>query len=106
MKRRFRAGAISAIIAATIGVATAQTSGKTIRIVGCVQKSGGSYILNDTRARDDRYRLDANAEDLDFHTGHFVEVVGSITDAATNPVRLKVTSFIYISQTCPSGVNK
>jgi hypothetical protein len=85
---------------------SAQTTPKTIHIIGCVQKNGAAYVLKDTRAPDDLYRLDANAEQLDFHTGHFVEVVGSITDAATNPPRVKVASFIYLSPKCPAGVKK
>jgi hypothetical protein len=86
---------------------SAQTTPKTIHILGCVQKNGAAYVLKDLRAPDDLYRLDAaNADDLDFHTGHYVEVVGTITDAATNPPRVKVASFIYLSRTCPASAKK
>jgi hypothetical protein len=106
MNRRFRASVVGAIVSATIIAVSAQTTPKTIHLIGCVQKNGGAYILKDTRAPDDSYRLDGTAEDLEFHAGHFVEVVGSITDAATNPVRFKVASVIYLSQTCPPGAKK
>jgi len=106
MNRRFRVSAVGAIVSSMVIAVSAQTTPKTIHIIGCVQKNGAAYVLKDTRAPDDVYRLDATADDLDFHTGHFVEVVGSLTDVATNPPRLKVASFIYLSRTCPASSKK
>ena len=106
MKRRFSVSAVGVIVSAMVIAVSAQTTSKTIHVIGCVQKNGGAYILKDTRAPDDTYRLDGTAEDLEFHVGHLVEVVGSITDAATNPQRFKVASVIYVSPTCPAGGKK
>jgi hypothetical protein len=106
MNKRIFSSTVGALVCAAVITLSAQTTSKTIRIIGCVQRASTSaYILKDIRA-DDSYRLDGNADDLDFHAGHFVEVIGSLTDTTTNPPRLKISSVIYLSRTCPAAAKK
>jgi len=113
MTRRFSFMLAGALMTAGVMTLSAQnqTPSKTIKVIGCVQRTGNNvFVLKDMRA-DDTFRLDPapNAkpeDDLDFHAGHLVEVSGTLTDNAANPPRLRIAQIVYLARTCPAPVKK
>jgi hypothetical protein len=110
MTKRFTLMLAGALMSAAVMTLSAQTAAKSIRVLGCLQRAGNAFVLKDMRA-DDNFRLDpspnAKPEDeLDFHAGHLIEVVGTLTDTAANPPRLRISQIIYLSRTCPTPVKK
>jgi hypothetical protein len=111
MAKRFSYLLAGALVVAAVMTLAAQAPAKSIKVIGCLQRTGNNaYLLKDMRA-DDTFRLEQNAnprpeDELDFHTGHFIEVTGTLSDTTTNPPRLKIAQIIYLSKTCPVAPKK
>jgi hypothetical protein len=109
MTRRFSIMVAGAVMTAAVMTVSAQTQtpSKSIKVLGCLQRTGNNvFVLKDMRA-EDSFRLDpadkAKPEDeLDFHAGHLIEVTGTLTDTTANPPRLKVAQIVYLARTCPA----
>jgi hypothetical protein len=66
-------------------------------VIGCVQRNGNNFVLNDFRGGS--FRLESLPKDFEFHVGHKVELTGSYGKAGTTET-FKIDSVIYISTTC------
>ena len=93
------------------GRVTAGSAG-TFIVIGCVSREGQStppiFVITDSRPkRPARYRLEGDADLLQLHVGHTVEIGGPITPAAAardgasaRVPTLTVQSLTYISRAC------
>ena len=98
MRKQFLVALVGVIACAgTLGV-SAQSTPKSITIIGCLQRAAGALVLKDVRAGE-TYRLDTDSQ-LDWHVGHSLEITGTITDANSNPMRVKAQAVAYISPSC------
>lgn len=108
--------ACAAAVAGAVGSASAQqkpappsTTPNRIVVIGCMQRVEGragaaaQFTIKDFRAGS--YRLEGDQKLLDPHTGHQVEIAGTVVEggagstAAAAP-RLKVASLVWLSSTC------
>jgi hypothetical protein len=111
MTKRFSLLLAGAFMSAAVLTLSAQTtSGKSIKVIGCLQRTGNTFVLKDMRA-DDNFRLDPipngrPEDELDFHAGHLIEVTGTLVDTASNPPRLRASQIVYLSRTCPAPMPK
>jgi hypothetical protein len=80
-------------------------------VIGCLNREGQStppiFVITDSRPKPPaRYRLQGDADLLQLHVGHTVELGGPITPASddardgANAPTLRVQSLTYISRTC------
>jgi len=87
-----------------------QSGAKPFVAIGCVSRGapggaagkGAAFSLTDNRGdKPTIYRLEGDEKLLDLHTGHMVEVSGSLSAGSGANSTMKVASLIYISMTCP-----
>jgi hypothetical protein len=76
-------------------------------VIGCISREGqgasASYVITDSRATPpQQYRVDGDQDLLRIHTGHTLEIGGSITPASggRGTPTLKAQAVTYISPSC------
>ncbi|MGE3177008.1 MAG: hypothetical protein AB7O32_06040 [Vicinamibacterales bacterium] len=102
------AAALAAAIltASTLSAQAPAPSANRAVAIGCLsqQQVNGrtQYVLTDTRNNPPvSFILDGDPAAINWHVGHTLEVVGSLSPAGTNAYNMKVSSVIYISNSCP-----
>lgn len=94
----------AAVMTATALSAQAPSTNRGVAI-GCLsaQQANGrtQYVLTDTRSSPSTtFILEGDPASINWHVGHTLEVVGALTPAGTNAYNMKVTSVVYISNSC------
>ncbi len=95
----------AAVMTATALSAQAPSASRSVAI-GCLsqQQANGrtQYVLTDTRSSPPTtFILEGDPASISWHVGHSLEVVGTLTPAGANTFNMKVTSVVYISNSCP-----
>ena len=96
MKGSLRLMTLLALLGAAGAVLAAQTPRPSV-VIGCVQRTGGNFMINDVRGGS--FRLEGIPKDFEFHVGHKVELTGTYGKAGTQET-FKIDSVVYISTTC------
>lgn len=81
---------------AIIEAQNAQEAPRTA-VIGCLQRAGGRYTLKDVRGG--TYTVVGEAQALDVHIGHHVELQGRFQGASDN-APFKAEAVIYIAEKC------
>jgi len=95
MKASLRLMTVLALLGAGAVVA-AQTPRPSV-VIGCVQRNGNNFVLNDFRGGS--FRLESLPKDFEFHVGHKVELTGTYGKAGTTDT-FKIDQVVYLSNTC------
>jgi len=88
---------MTALALLSAGTMVAAQAPRPSVVIGCVQRNGNNFVLNDFRGGS--FRLESLPKDFEFHVGHKVELTGSYGKAGTAET-FKIDSVIYISTTC------
>jgi hypothetical protein len=99
-------GVVVGSVSAQQKPASPSTGPNRIVVIGCIQREGKApqpnFTITDFRAGS--YRLEGDQKLLDVHTGHQVEIAGTVTEGGgsgrSGPARLKVESLLYLSTSC------
>jgi hypothetical protein len=91
----------AAVMTATALSAQAPAANKAVAI-GCLseQQANGrtQYVLTDSRSTPPTtFILEGDPASINWHVGHTLEVVGTLSSAGTNAYNMKLTSVVYIS---------
>ena len=100
------AACAAAILTASVlsAQAPAPSANRAVAI-GCLsqQQVNGQtrYVLTDSRGNPPTsFILDGDPAAINWHVGHSLEVVGTLSAAGNNTYNMKVTSVIYIANSC------
>ena len=96
MKESLRLMTLLALLGVAGAVVAAQTPRPSV-VIGCVQRQGGNFMINDVRGGS--FRLEGIPKDFEFHVGHKVELTGTYGRAGAQET-FKIDSVVYISTTC------
>jgi len=95
MKASLRFMTVLALLGA--GAMVAAQSPRPSVVIGCVQRNGNNFVLNDFRGGS--FRLESIPKDFEFHVGHKVELTGTYGKSGTAET-FKIDQVVYISTTC------
>jgi hypothetical protein len=101
MKGSLRLMIVLALLGATVAGISAQAPSGPRRsyVIGCVQRQGNQFVINDFRGGTLQLVVDPK-EDMAFHVGHKVELAGTFQKGSGSAEAFKVETVVYISTTC------